>query len=80
MLDRHINASSTFGVNVREKEVIFEKKAETNLTASLNFYTNNLYDEKASSPLQVMHMALWSEWTLMVFMVALVNFILNVLS
>ena len=53
LFDRRLNVT-TSGVNVTVKEsYLFEKKGETNVSAQMLFYTSDLYDTLAPSPLQV---------------------------
>ena len=53
-LDRRLNVTTVEGVNVTVKEsFVFEKKAKTNITASMMFYTSDLFDTVAASPLLV---------------------------
>ena len=52
--DRRLNVSTAEGVNVTEKKsLVVEKEGKTNFTAQMKFYTNDLYNTLAASPLQV---------------------------
>ena len=52
--DRRLNVTTIEGVNVStKKSFTLEKKTKTNITATMQFYTNNLFAVVASSPLSV---------------------------
>ena len=52
--NRYLNVTTVEGVNVNvKKSDSFKKISKTNVTASLVFYTGDLFDSVAASPLTV---------------------------